>query len=237
MVRRRRGLTVVELIVVIAIAALLQAILLPALARSREQVRLTVCLGNMRNQAAAFIGYAADADGSLPTAISPVEPWAELCRMPNATARTLGDHGLEDGPEDMPTAADIAEVMSAWRCPSAEAWGLLPTFHAADPGFFGIDHYYVLTGLSGNGFYRGRNSPARTHDPPGVLTADRYLSWDPGATQWIGFHGAGPAGDATGLNQSYLDGHAAWVDVAALPEPQAQWLYRSPSRYITWLEP
>lgn len=60
--------TLIELLVVIAIIAILAAILLPALNSARERGRTASCLNNQKQFATAFIMYAGDNDGRLPTA-------------------------------------------------------------------------------------------------------------------------------------------------------------------------
>ncbi|MDB5320687.1 MAG: hypothetical protein JWN40_2318 [Phycisphaerales bacterium] len=56
--QRRCGFTLVELLVVIGIIALLIAILLPVMNRSREAARRVACLSNLRQVHAAFQFYA-----------------------------------------------------------------------------------------------------------------------------------------------------------------------------------
>jgi prepilin-type N-terminal cleavage/methylation domain-containing protein/prepilin-type processing-associated H-X9-DG protein len=47
-VRKRSGFTLVELLVVVAVIAILAALLLPALAQGKERSRSAVCMGNQR---------------------------------------------------------------------------------------------------------------------------------------------------------------------------------------------
>ena len=54
---RRRSFTLVELLVVVAIIALLISILLPALGEARKQGRATTCLSNMRGMGMAVLMY------------------------------------------------------------------------------------------------------------------------------------------------------------------------------------
>jgi prepilin-type N-terminal cleavage/methylation domain-containing protein len=63
---RAGGFTLLELLVVVAIMAILAAILLPALARARARAQGIFCLNNTRQLALAWQLYADDHDGRLP---------------------------------------------------------------------------------------------------------------------------------------------------------------------------
>lgn len=63
----KKAFTLVELLVVVAIIALLLAILLPALGKARNLARLTVCGSNQRQVAMATFTYTYDFSDGLPT--------------------------------------------------------------------------------------------------------------------------------------------------------------------------
>ena len=63
---RTRGFTLVELLVVVAILALLLALLTPWMNRAKELARMTICANNFRNTGQGFHGYAAMREGRFP---------------------------------------------------------------------------------------------------------------------------------------------------------------------------
>src|SRR3982751_2308067 len=64
--RLSRAFALIELLVVVAIIALLIAILLPSLGRAKENARKTICATQLRGQGTSFAIYAAQFSEHLP---------------------------------------------------------------------------------------------------------------------------------------------------------------------------
>ncbi len=142
------GFSLVELMVVIAVVAIMASLLLPALNRTKEQARATACRSNMKQLSLAFLMYAEDNDDTLPwpggvgRAISSPEAYApDWCATPPemplipftaASADVPGfGHNAEVGSifpyvTSQPRRAydsTFKETTSVYRCPSAGALG------------------------------------------------------------------------------------------------------------------
>jgi len=63
---RAKGFTLIEVLVVVAIIALLVAILLPSLNKARAQARNTQCLSNLRQFGVAVMGHAVESEDIIP---------------------------------------------------------------------------------------------------------------------------------------------------------------------------
>ena len=65
-VKHRRIFTLIELLIVIAIIAILMSLLLPALSGAKRRAKLIVCMSNLKQMGAGMIIYAAYYDQEWP---------------------------------------------------------------------------------------------------------------------------------------------------------------------------
>lgn len=89
-----KGFTLIEVLVVVAIIALLVAILLPSLNRARAQARNTNCLSNLRQHGVAIQAYGAEYKGWIPAEAGQAEiSWTWIvARQFGIKVRAYGDN-------------------------------------------------------------------------------------------------------------------------------------------------
>jgi len=115
----RRAFTLIELMVVIAIIALLVALLVPALSRAKESGRRTACASNIRQLNVAMAIYIGDNEGSFPL-VTVSNQWpAQLYRgyenLDVLVCPTDPSHREEVGYGARPDEAPRSYVMNLFR--------------------------------------------------------------------------------------------------------------------------
>ena len=165
----RRGFTLLELLVVLAISGVLIALLMPAVQQAREAGRRTVCLGNLRQVGIALANYADvhsrfPAGGWIPSAFRPGfvnmhSGWSAAC-VPYLEGGIVYELlNLRRPYFDLVNRTASQVVLPIYLCPTRARLG---TQHAApgDPFPSGESDY--------GGIYGPRSIPRPTdrNDPP-----------------------------------------------------------------------
>ena len=134
---KQQAFTLVELLIVVAIIAVLMGLLLPAVGRAREQANQVECLSNLRQLTTAFIMYCQDNQGWMPRAspyASPGNPespqdflwWQQASRntfaVPNRdvfNSPIMRYLGIRQDPHPSATVVNFNEQRQrVLRCPS-----------------------------------------------------------------------------------------------------------------------
>ena len=153
---RRRGFTLMELLIVIAIIALLVSILLPAITRAREMASRTVCLSNIRQLQLGWLAYANEHKGHFcTTGLSVARTYQGLGGLGGGwlSAHDLQNANAVDFPDSRlwPYVHDI----NVYYCPNDTR----PVKGASDPTFPGSGSLasYGMNALMGGAYISGDN--------------------------------------------------------------------------------
>ncbi|MCS7181316.1 MAG: DUF1559 domain-containing protein, partial [bacterium] len=139
---KKDGFTLVEMLVVIAIIAILAAFLLPALSGARERARRTTCINNLRQFGIAYEMYAEDHYERFPD-----QPAALYAGSSNSSLKTIYPYYIKSTkifwcPSSMnrrlsPPTKDIGQYNQTLP-PSTSPWDFVWT---DDPGTQDLDPY------------------------------------------------------------------------------------------------
>jgi len=118
-----RGLTLVELLVVIAIIAILAAMLLPALAKAKSSARSTACLSNLKQLQLAWVAYTVDYHDALPANKWRDPSWLYGCpqgHQCSADSWVLGDTTKDTSPRNIQNGSLFPFTGNAgiYHCPT-----------------------------------------------------------------------------------------------------------------------
>lgn len=249
-----RAFTLIEVLVVVAILALLIAVLLPSLASARERARCTMCLANLKQILASAGMYMEDHRGMMP--IGPDDA-VEDFQFNGVTYRSMSSNcmwGGRRGEIHFSTRNDynrplsrymfrrmpLEEALQVFMCPSDRG---SPLWSKATDSIYRVcgNSYYMNThGYLARLTERSRVTPARRviyeegnvyfllGSPPACMREFGYL---PGVLpqQGMGWHGKWSR-----FNIAFMDLHAANLYMDTRKESGPEWTVREFPRIWGW---
>lgn len=212
--KKVKGFTLVELLVVISIIALLVSILMPALGRAREQAKRVLCAANQHQWGLALVQYASDFDDYFPDNTdgfslnwggdSVQYLWKEYL-FKNSKAMADGDYTVVVCPSlKLP-------VSVAWQQQGQFGYFLLPHFGKAEaaPGI-----YAPPSNPNGVEWCSRKKFGSRYRHAP--VLVDLLINFVDTAS-WAAAHmNSGKDGDPQGGNFLFEDGHVDWYDLSSI---------------------
>lgn len=209
-----RAFTLIELLIVIAVVAILAAFLFPVFSHVRERARRTQCLSNLRQLGIATFQYAQDSDDRYPYAGDPSDLNTDVWKTWKNGEYWPAISQMQTNHQTLPNVmAGYVKDRDLWHCPDDSGFDMGGSFEdiplAAHPSCFeafGMSYVYTtLLALDGQTLSNVRawssRPPYTEHEPTDVpLFHDHAGHW----------HG-GTERNENRLNIVMVDGHAVSV--------------------------
>jgi len=192
--RIREGFTLTELLVVIAVIAIMAAMLVPALSKAKHQVVAAACLGNEKQLAAAFHMYAQDnserivqmADYDTGELIYPAGGfWGGPTPGPDWTSAAEAQAATEDGLRSSNAFYFYCSNVRVYHCPGDLRQLLKPS--PRHPDGWGYDSYSRTQNLGGEPYDNYWGAGATYTRMPAVMMPSSTFSMIEGA-DWRGYN-------------------------------------------------
>lgn len=222
---RRRGFTLVELLVVVGIIGILIALLLPALNQAREQARRTQCAAGLHNLGIAFNVYANENKRKLPMHAGPGNNW--FWDIPFGTRDAIIRAGATRDNFYCPSG-DLQNDDALWEFNGWTVSGYFWMMQRIGGGGLGNPAFFIL-GYPVSAPDEMKRLRRRIDAPMASeteLVADANLSVGaPPNRRFSGVYGGWPGHRSNHIKQGwrgvggnvlFLDGHVEWRDITAM---------------------
>jgi prepilin-type N-terminal cleavage/methylation domain-containing protein len=186
--RMQRGVTLIELLIVLAIMMLLVTILLPSFARAREATRRTVCVSQLKQIGTGLFSYAFENDNTAPPVMG---------RIGSIAPRTLLSRSGEYVNLGLLMAQKSLADPRAFYCPSQTQFS-----YASNP------EYLPAATIAGSYAY-AVHKPAGHGTPMGTVRHLALIS-DDFVARLGAVAGIGRESHRVGYNVLYTDGSGSW---------------------------
>ena len=220
-----RRFTIIELLIVVAILAILFSILLPSLRKARDKAHRAVCLSNVSQIYRISATYSLHNDKRL------LAPYTHngLRFLYVIDGKIFKSLNLVS--EDNNTAGTVFDCPANRNDP--RGWRNL---HKKSQ--FHMDHYSITTTLQNKSKFNGKNSPTFIHDPVGIAVTESIIKW-PADPTWTGAHSKADRGgiwtklkfDPIGYNSADSTGAAKWRWIDELDRGLPTWRGHARSRF------
>jgi prepilin-type N-terminal cleavage/methylation domain-containing protein len=202
-----KGFTLVELLVVVAIIALLAAIMLPGLTRAREYAYFTTCKNSQRQTAIGFLCYAGNNKGKMPLGVWPCDGTdgsgisgpSRQKRVGSGMAKWFGgwgDHKVKLGALGLIDGGYMTS--GSWNCVRSAT-----IFKQVIGGLIGLGRNWEMTnGGSDRGYWTGEPRMKGKYLPLEIL-------WDPimKVRDWRPWLSSGKGSTGTEKGRDWLTRH------------------------------